>query len=266
MSNIHRITVVVEVYAEDVPITVGGPINAEPEYSGEVLFGDQLYAGIESVTEELNDEAGGYSLITVKITDGRTFTWPVRNGLSPYQIAVMFGFDGTEEDWLKSLVGPRGAGATINISKVHVLEPGTDPYIRNTGTETDAVFELYIPKGDKGDSWDIDPEVVKLKEDIEDVVYMKDKLVFIKGITEDIKDLDETIPVRVAELERKIKPIYNVVGELVDLADGIQEMGNNVVRLIEKVEGDNGLEKRVSDVEIKTDTFATTEDINSIIQ
>ncbi len=36
-------------------------------------------------------------------------------GASAYQIAVLNGFEGTEEEWLESLVGPAGPAGSVNI-------------------------------------------------------------------------------------------------------------------------------------------------------
>lgn len=42
---------------------------------------------------------------------GAVFAPKAINGKSAYEIAVMHGFDGTEEEWLESLHGEGGSGA-----------------------------------------------------------------------------------------------------------------------------------------------------------
>lgn len=47
------------------------------------------------------------------------------------------------------LIGPRGYAGTIEIGNV---TRGEDPSITNTGTSHDAIFDVVLPKGDKGDA------------------------------------------------------------------------------------------------------------------
>ena len=44
------------------------------------------------------------------------------------------------------------ASITITIADVTALAPDADPYVTNTGTNTDPIFHLFIPKGEKGDA------------------------------------------------------------------------------------------------------------------
>lgn len=43
------------------------------------------------------------------------------------------------------------ASITVQIADISMLEPGATPYVTNTGTNTDPVFHLFIPRGQKGD-------------------------------------------------------------------------------------------------------------------
>ena len=43
------------------------------------------------------------------------------------------------------------ASITVSIADVTALEPNQSPYVTNTGTSTDPIFHLFIPKGAKGD-------------------------------------------------------------------------------------------------------------------
>lgn len=42
------------------------------------------------------------------------------------------------------------ASITVDIADITMLSPGDTPYVTNTGTNTDPVFHLYIPRGDDG--------------------------------------------------------------------------------------------------------------------
>ena len=44
------------------------------------------------------------------------------------------------------------ASITVRIADITMLEPGATPYVTNTGTDTDPIFHLFIPRGAKGDT------------------------------------------------------------------------------------------------------------------
>lgn len=44
------------------------------------------------------------------------------------------------------------ASITVDIADVTALAPDAAPYVTNTGTDTDPIFHLYIPKGQKGEN------------------------------------------------------------------------------------------------------------------
>ena len=49
------------------------------------------------------------------------------------------------------------ASITVRIADITMLDPGATPYVTNTGTDTDPIFHLYIPRGAtgaKGDTGD----------------------------------------------------------------------------------------------------------------
>lgn len=78
------------------------------------------------------------------------------NGLSAYEIAAIYGFSGTEEEWLLSLQGKEGepgkdgAVPEIEIGTVTTGEPGTQAIVENVGTDGRAVLNFTIPRGEKG--------------------------------------------------------------------------------------------------------------------
>lgn len=47
--------------------------------------------------------------------------------------------------------GEPGEAATIEAGAAYVVEPGTPAAVVNTGTSSNAIFDFYIPKGDKGE-------------------------------------------------------------------------------------------------------------------
>lgn len=48
--------------------------------------------------------------------------------------------------------GQDGDAATIQVGQVETLEPNQQAYVTNVGTSSEAIFNIGIPKGDKGDS------------------------------------------------------------------------------------------------------------------
>lgn len=72
------------------------------------------------------------------------------DGKSAYEIAVEQGYTGTEEEWLESLKGDSGDAATIEVGTISVLPSGSTPAITNVGTDTAAIFNFAIPKGQDG--------------------------------------------------------------------------------------------------------------------
>ena len=66
-----------------------------------------------------------------------------------------------DEQGPQGLTGPRGAdgadglAATIHVGNVTTGEPGSDASVTNSGTDSNAVFDFSIPKGEKGDTGEI---------------------------------------------------------------------------------------------------------------
>ena len=85
------------------------------------------------------------------------------NGLSAYEIAVANGFEGTEAEWLASLVGPQGpAGPKGDTGETGAQgiqgKPGNDGYtpIRGTDYWTDndiAEIKGYVEEAILGGAW-----------------------------------------------------------------------------------------------------------------
>lgn len=70
--------------------------------------------------------------------------------------------------------GEPGQAATIEAGNAYAVDNGTPPAVMNVGTDTNAKFDFYIPKGDKGDQGE--PGVVQYKAGrgiriIDDTIY-----------------------------------------------------------------------------------------------
>jgi hypothetical protein len=78
--------------------------------------------------------------------------FPSKAGDSAYQVAQKNGFEGTEQEWLASLVGPPGGAGAAGPSGVHVgSEPPTDPTVRVwINPNSDAEFDEIPVGGDGG--------------------------------------------------------------------------------------------------------------------
>lgn len=74
--------------------------------------------------------------------------------LSPELLAYLEGVVGQKGD--KGDKGDAGKAATIDAGSVTTLFPGDEAYVRNTGTETNAVFDFGIPRGENGKTPEIE--------------------------------------------------------------------------------------------------------------
>ena len=54
--------------------------------------------------------------------------------------------------------GDTGESATIAAGQAYTVPPDSNPAVINTGTATNAVFDFYIPKGDKGETGERGPQ------------------------------------------------------------------------------------------------------------
>lgn len=71
-------------------------------------------------------------------------------GASAYEVAVANGFEGTEPEWLESLIGPAGDAATIAVGMVTTGAAGSSATVANAGTPEAAVLDFAIPRGATG--------------------------------------------------------------------------------------------------------------------
>lgn len=64
-------------------------------------------------------------------------------------------YDTSTEQYVDSGVD---ASITVDIEDITMLPAGSTPYVTNTGTDTDPVFHLFIPKGDTGETGQTGPQ------------------------------------------------------------------------------------------------------------
>ena len=72
------------------------------------------------------------------------------DGKSAYESALDNGFVGTEAEWLESIQGTDGAICTVDVGTTTTDYTGTNALVVNSGTNTDAIFDFIIPRGQKG--------------------------------------------------------------------------------------------------------------------
>lgn len=84
-------------------------------------------------------------------------------GYSAYEVAVLNGYTGTEQEWLDSLIGPQGPQGEpgpqgipgtppqIRIGRVDTLAPEQDAYVNITGTTSVVDLNFGIPRGKDGE-------------------------------------------------------------------------------------------------------------------
>ena len=67
--------------------------------------------------------------------------------------ALVAALSDVEELKKNGLKGDPGEAATITVGKVTASEPGSDPNVTNTGTETAAILNFTLPRGQAGSMW-----------------------------------------------------------------------------------------------------------------
>lgn len=139
--------------------------------------------GITSIIKK--SEINGISYYEILYTDGRKGEFIVEDGYSAYQIAIKNGYDGTEEEWLLSLIGKglefqwdgtklgvrvegeteyqysndlkgekgdRGDIGPGNILSIGKVDKGEQPQVTIEGESPEQILNFVLPKGDKGET------------------------------------------------------------------------------------------------------------------
>lgn len=160
-----------------------GEITAKKGDKGNTGEKGDTGRGILSVTKKNEiDEINYYEIL---YTDGTTQEFTVEDGYNAYQVAVKNGYEGTEEEWLLSLIGrglefqwegtrlgvrvegeteyqysndlkgekgDRGDIGPGNILSIGKVEKGEDPQVIIEGESPEQVLNFVLPKGDKGET------------------------------------------------------------------------------------------------------------------
>jgi hypothetical protein len=95
-----------------------------------------------------NPTSPGYPAIDISLLPGVPGQRGPK-GNSAYEVAVSNGFTGTEEEWLASLVGPKGSNNVLSIGTVTTT---TNASATITGASPNQTLNLGLPKGDTGSS------------------------------------------------------------------------------------------------------------------
>lgn len=107
-------------------------------------FNVQLMEARSTIDTDMDQESSGGGIVGPMGPQGPS-------GLSAYEIAVKNGFEGTEQEWLNSLVGPQGPQGpkgekgdkwTIDEINDHVY-----PYIMLRDSESNMIYRLQIIDG-----------------------------------------------------------------------------------------------------------------------
>lgn len=141
--------------------------------------------GILSVIKK--NKLGIMNYFEIQYTDDSTSQFAIEDGENAYDIAVNNGFEGTEEEWLLSLIGKglefqwegtrlgvrvegeteyqysndlkgekgdRGDIGPGNILSIGTVEKGEQAQVTINGESPEQVLNFVLPKGDKGDIGD----------------------------------------------------------------------------------------------------------------
>jgi len=116
-------------------------------------------------TGAVSAEYDGSRSMTVRIpSEGR----PGADGRSAYQVAADNGFDGTEAEWLQSLVGPAGPQG----------QPGQDGRDGQPGAAGESAYDIAVKNGFEGTEAEWSASIVETAEDISKA---RNNVVFVTG-------------------------------------------------------------------------------------
>lgn len=146
------------VYATPAVLGVRGDVHMAGDVPFDTGTNDQIAVAEQSYLLGYDPCGVGAVLVTAQSGGGGV---PGPAGKSAYQVAVDNGFEGTEEDWLASLVGPEGPQGDPGTNGTDGTD-GTDGAdgksayqvwldAGNTGTEQDFLDSLQGPPGADGD-------------------------------------------------------------------------------------------------------------------
>ena len=124
--------------------------------------------GILSVVKKY--KLGIMNYFEIQYTDGSTWQFAIEDGENAYDIAIKNGYEGTEEEWLLSLMGSSGPQG-IGISEISFKEdlPNGDKVYTIT-LDNENTHEFIAPMGPTGESPDLSEKMDKyqMRYDIRD--------------------------------------------------------------------------------------------------
>lgn len=105
---------------------------------------------LKALSEEMKEIAKDVNVFIPSVTEN-IISWTNKAGLpnpDPVNIKGEQGSPG--KDGVDGINGKDGTAATITIGTVTTGEPGSNASVTNVGTDTAAVLDITIPRGDKG--------------------------------------------------------------------------------------------------------------------
>lgn len=128
---------------------------------------DAGYISVEETEEMLTDyakEENVVEIVNLAVEEAVKDVTKGADGKSAYEVAKeVTGFEGNEEEWIESLKGEQGTpgkagspgrdgkAATLEIGVVETVSYEEDAEVKNSGTESKAVFDFKIPRGMPGE-------------------------------------------------------------------------------------------------------------------
>lgn len=131
----------------------GGIINVSAPKNISSFHNDAGYIS-EERTEEILAEYSKTEDVQEIINQAVSQIPSGENGLSAYEIAVIYGFTGTEDEWLLSLKGEPGIDGVapeIRVGTVTTGEPGSQAAVEGVEEDGEVVLNFTIPRGEKGE-------------------------------------------------------------------------------------------------------------------
>jgi hypothetical protein len=105
---------------------------------------------LKALSEEMKEIAKDVNVFIPSVTEN-IISWTNKAGLpnpDPVNIKGEQGSPG--KDGVDGINGKDGTAATITIGTVTTGEPGSNASVTNVGTDTAAILDISIPRGDKG--------------------------------------------------------------------------------------------------------------------
>mgnify|MGYP004562065031 CR=1 FL=1 len=101
------------------------------------------------------DKGDTGAVFTPSVSDEGIISWSNNGGLNnPTSVNIKGPQGSVGPKGEQGIQGPSGKAATVAVGNTTTADPGGSSSVTNSGTETDAIFNFVIPRGDKGDRGD----------------------------------------------------------------------------------------------------------------